>query len=36
MSEQPPEQPVNQWLLTITVDAEVVKGNQSGEEEDVN
>lgn len=26
MSEQPPEQPLNQWLLTITAEAEVVKG----------
>ena len=34
MSEQPAEQPANQWLLTITAEAEVVKGNQPPEEED--
>jgi hypothetical protein len=34
MSEQPPEQPLNQWLLTITAEAEVVKGTPTDEEDE--
>jgi hypothetical protein len=34
MSEQPTEQPVNQWMLTITAEAEVVKGAPPDEEDD--
>ena len=33
MSEQPAEPPVNQWALTITAEAEVVRGNQSEEDD---
>ena len=34
MSEQPAEQPANQWVLTITAEAEVVKGNPPDEEDE--
>ena len=34
MSESAPEQPVNQWVLTITAEAEVVKGNPPDEEDE--
>jgi hypothetical protein len=34
MPEEPTEQPLNQWTLTITAEAEVVKGNQPDEEDE--
>ena len=33
MSEQPAEQPANQWVLTITAEAEVVPGEPKEEDD---